>query len=71
MSDKIASFSELKGHVSDAHHDAVLEQIHKALQGLRFGSVLLIVQDGVVVQIERTEKKRLARPGNGINPKEH
>jgi hypothetical protein len=68
MSEKIASFSESKRHASDARHDAVLEQILEALQGLRFGSVLLIVQDGLVVQIERTEKKRLARPGNGINP---
>ncbi|MFN5757370.1 MAG: DUF2292 domain-containing protein, partial [Planctomycetia bacterium] len=27
----------------------------------RFGSVLAIVQDGVVVQIERTEKTRLEK----------
>lgn len=36
-----------------------LRRIGDALQGLRFGSVLAIVQDGVVVQIERTEKTRL------------
>ena len=29
------------------------------LQGLRFGSVTIIVQDGVVVQIDRLEKRRL------------
>jgi len=28
---------------------------------LRFGSVNVIVQDGVVVQIDRTEKRRLRR----------
>jgi len=38
---------------------AALRRIGDALNGLRFGSVLAIVQDGVVVQIERTEKTRL------------
>lgn len=32
-----------------------------ALRGLRFGVVTAIVQDGVVVQIERTEKFRVGR----------
>ena len=36
-----------------------LEQIGAALRGLNFGSVSVIVQDGVVVQIDRTEKVRL------------
>jgi len=36
-----------------------LRRIGDALSGLRYGSVLAIVQDGVVVQIERTEKTRL------------
>ena len=38
-----------------------LQQIREALQGLRFGSITVIVQDGVVVQIDRTEKRRLQR----------
>jgi hypothetical protein len=41
--------------------DAALEQIGQALEGLRYGSVLVIVQDGVVIQIERTEKTRLGK----------
>ena len=41
--------------------DAALRRIGDALHGLRFGSVLAIVQDGVVVQIERTEKTRLEK----------
>ena len=41
--------------------DAALARIGDALQGLRYGSVLAIVQDGVVVQIERTEKTRLGK----------
>ena len=39
----------------------VIEQIRQSLRGLRFGTVTIIVQDGVVVQIERTEKRRLRR----------
>lgn len=38
-----------------------LAQIRDALRGLRFGSVNVIVQDGVVVQIDRTEKRRIRR----------
>jgi hypothetical protein len=41
-------------------HPAI-DRIDEALHGLRYGSVLAIVQDGVVVQIERTEKTRLTQ----------
>jgi hypothetical protein len=37
------------------------ERIQAALRGLRYGSVTAVVQDGVVVQVERTEKVRLDR----------
>lgn len=36
-----------------------LQEVADALRGLRFGVVQVVVQDGVVVQIERTEKRRL------------
>jgi hypothetical protein len=39
--------------------DDPLNQIRDSLRGLRFGSVNIIVQDGVVIQIDRTEKRRL------------
>ncbi|MGC4002526.1 MAG: YezD family protein [Pirellulales bacterium] len=39
-----------------------IHQVRDALRGLRYGAVLVIVQDGVVVQIERTEKRRLRGP---------
>ncbi len=39
--------------------DEELERIVRALVGLRFGSVTIVVQDGVVVQIDRTEKTRV------------
>ena len=36
-----------------------LEYVQSALHGLRFGEITLIIHDGVVVQIDRTEKRRL------------
>jgi hypothetical protein len=36
-----------------------LERVRRALSGIRFGEVRVIIQDGLVVQIERTEKERL------------
>jgi hypothetical protein len=38
-----------------------LDRIDAALRGLRYGTVTAVVQDGVVVQVERTEKFRLER----------
>lgn len=37
----------------------VIDRIKDALSGLRFGTVTVVVQDGVVVQVERTEKFRV------------
>lgn len=39
-----------------------LERIGEALRGLRYGVVTVIVHDGVVVQVDRTEKLRLTTP---------
>lgn len=36
-----------------------VERLAEALKGIRFGEVRAIVQDGVIVQIERLEKSRL------------
>jgi len=41
--------------------DQELLEIREALRGLRFGAVNIIVQDGVIVQIDRTEKRRIRR----------
>jgi hypothetical protein len=35
--------------------------VQDALRGLQYGQVTVIVQDGIVVQVERTERKRLNR----------
>jgi hypothetical protein len=38
-----------------------VRELETALRGLRYGEVKVIVQDGVVVQVERTERKRFGR----------
>ena len=35
--------------------------VREALRGMQFGTVTLVVQDGLVIQVDRTEKKRLRR----------
>jgi len=37
------------------------QHIGDALRGMQFGTVTLVVQDGRVVQVDRTEKRRLPR----------
>ena len=36
-----------------------IEEVKKIVDSIRFGSVTLIVQDGKVIQIDKTEKIRL------------
>ena len=45
----------------EEREDDALERIRAALSGLRYGAVTALVQDGVVVLVERTEKMRLQR----------
>lgn len=40
---------------------ALFDRIFQALAGLRYGEIRLVLHDGVVVQVERTEKLRLPR----------
>jgi hypothetical protein len=47
--------------VQESHRDGALGRIESALRGLEFGTVTAVVQNGVVVQVERTEKVRLQR----------
>ena len=39
--------------------DSVLEQVRLAIKGVRYGEIRVIIQDSVIVQIERVEKQRL------------
>jgi hypothetical protein len=50
----------------EANAQWALRELEAALRGLRFGQVTVIVQDGVVVQVERLERKRFQR----LAPKE-
>ncbi len=45
----------------DAVGESVVAEIVRSLRGLRYGVVSIVVQDGVVIQIERTEKHRLGK----------
>jgi hypothetical protein len=38
-----------------------VQVVADALRGLRFGTVKLIVQDGVLIRVERTENRQVAR----------
>jgi hypothetical protein len=42
-----------------ADRDELVQQILDALRGLRYGAVNIVLQDGVVVQIDRIEKRRV------------
>jgi hypothetical protein len=51
----------------DANLRWAVQQLEDSLRSLRFGSVTLIIQDGVVVQVDRTDRRRYQR-GNGDRP---
>lgn len=40
-----------------------LKQIQKFAEDIQYGTVTLVFQDGVLIQIERSEKIRLPRKG--------
>lgn len=39
--------------------DFQLETIADAIKGIRYGSVTIIIQDGKIIQIDKTEKYRM------------
>ena len=41
------------------HKDAPVKTVDKMIQGMQYGSITIIVQDGKVVQIEKLEKHRI------------
>jgi len=47
----------------DPSNRIALRYIEEALRGLQFGTLTIIVQDGVVVQVERTERHRFRQSG--------
>lgn len=51
--------------VDSQEQRSLAAEILTALKGLSYGSVEIIVHDHKVVQIDRHERHRLKRPGNG------
>ncbi|NUQ61571.1 MAG: DUF2292 domain-containing protein [Pirellulales bacterium] len=47
--------------VEQGRDEPWLPLLRELLRGLQFGSVVITVQDRVVVQVDRTEKHRLRR----------
>ena len=39
--------------------EQALIHVRQALEGLQYGEISIVVQDGVAIQIERTERTRL------------
>jgi hypothetical protein len=48
--------------------DLDIEHVRTAVEGIRFGEVRVIIQDGVIVQIERVEKQRRFTPTGQSEP---
>ena len=61
MSQRLSSDSPMAATRDPRELEPVIEHIRQALVGLQFGQVSVIVQDGVVVQVERIERKRFRR----------
>jgi hypothetical protein len=61
MSEKPSTPSPLTFSRDPRDLEHALEHVRQALVGLQFGQVSVIVQDGVVVQVERIERKRFRR----------
>lgn len=61
MSREQAEEKEVRLEVQEPFRESTLGRIESALRGLEFGTVTAVVQNGVVVQVERTEKVRLQR----------
>lgn len=55
--------SEVAAPAEEDGQALALQAIVDALRGLRFGSITIAVQDGVIVQVERLEKRRISRAG--------
>lgn len=48
------SMAQKKGNI-----DEILENIKNALDTIQYGTITLVIQDGIVIQMEKNEKIRL------------
>jgi hypothetical protein len=61
MATKTAEPAAFLGATEEANGQWAVRQLTEALRGLQFGQITVTVQDGVVVQVERTERHRFVR----------
>lgn len=52
---RMSEITEKKQVLERSH----LEMLEKLLSAMKYGSITLIVQDGKIIQIDKTEKHRL------------
>jgi hypothetical protein len=55
----LSTLDDGRANHSAPSRDLDLDHVRSAIEGIRFGEVRVIIQDGVIVQIERVEKQRL------------
>jgi len=58
-SKNIIKMIDKKVNIKENINDAVLANIYKALQEIRYGSVQIHVQDGKIIQIDKVNKIRM------------
>jgi len=63
MKTDVTLTSRREGQTDLDSGDEILRRIANAINGVRFGSVEVVIQDSRVVQIERKEKFRFDKPG--------
>ena len=51
----------------DRREEIALKHIRAAIRGVRYGTVTIFVQDGMVIQVDRTEKVRLDYSADELN----
>jgi hypothetical protein len=61
MSREQAEGNDSRLEAQEPFRESAIGRIESALRGLEFGTVTAVVQNGVIVQVERTEKVRLQR----------
>jgi hypothetical protein len=59
MSDEQSHQNVRKPRRAAVDRDQEIERLRAAVQGIRYGEVRVVIQDGVIVQIERVERQRL------------
>jgi hypothetical protein len=60
MADKTVSEGvEVRKAYPSGDGEIGLDQVRLAVKAIRFGEVRVVIQDGVIVQIDRVEKHRL------------